>query len=537
MSRVAGRIAEWADGTRRGAAFVDGLFHHLRRPLTLEQARTALAARRVRRDADLLAVARQAIFRNPRSPYRFLLRHAGCEYGDLERLVRTEGVEGTLQALFRQGVYLTAAQVKGHEPVVRGPERITVGLPKLRSPSWRVPGPLLGPEDRAGRRVSIYRALVQDVVINARLALDARGGTTWRHAVWGYPNDAWLLWLVRFWGPGVRPARWFSRLDPRASPVAIERWVTRVLPSMTRWAGVPLPPIEHAPLSAPQAIVSWLGTELGAGQRPHLVAAPSSAVHLCRMARAQGLELHGVEFTLTGEPITAARDAAIRSTGAGLTTSYGAKESGIMGYGCLRPAEVDELHCYDDSHVFVQPGPGGAVAGLPPDALLVTCLRPSWPYVALNLSLGDRGTLTRRACGCPMESLGWTEHLHTVRSFEKLKVGGVLFLERELTGLIDEVLPARFGGAPTDYQLVVDDEVVDGALRLKLLVHPAVGPLDEPTVRAQVLASFAEAGVPVAALWREPRWLTVERAAPLSTDRGKILHVHRVERGPEGHRR
>ncbi len=531
MSRSAARprrIGTWAEATWRGAGFLDGLLHHLRRPVTLDQARAALAARRAHRDANFLAVTRHAIFETPRSPYRRLLRHAGCEYGDLVRLVRVDGVEGALAVLFREGVYLTAAQVRGDAPVLRGPMRLTVGPRQLRSPSWLVPSPMIGPGGRpTSTRVSIYRALIQDLVVNAHLTLEARGGTAGRHGLWGFPDDAWLLWAVRFWSTGSRLVRWFSRLDPGTSPFPLHRWVARVVPRLTRWAGVPLPPLEHAALAAPAPIVDWLASELRAGRRPHLVASPSSTVQLCRLSRERGVELTGAEFTLTGEAVTPARLASIRSTGAAAVPSYGAKEAGILAYGCLQPAEADELHFYDDSFAWIRAGAHGGAGDLPDDALLVTALNRSWPYVTLNVSLGDRAMVTARRCGCPLEGLGWTWHLHTVRSFEKLKVGG-LTQPGPVVRLIDELLPARFGGTPSDYQLVVHDEVVDGQERFSLLVRPTLGEIDAAVVKTMAVASLTEAGAPVASLWREPRWLTVERAAPRTTVRGKILHVHRA---------
>ena len=50
---------------------------------------------------------------------------------------------------------------------------------------------------------------------------------------------------------------------------------------------------------------------------------------------------------------------------------------------------------------------------------------------------------------------------HTIRSHEKLTAGGMTLLDTDVIRLLDEVLPARFGGAPTDYQLV-EHESDDG---------------------------------------------------------------------------
>jgi hypothetical protein len=81
----------------------------VRHPVTLEEARRTLSLRFARREADLLALIRCAT-ESADTPYARLMRAAGIEYGDVERLVRDEGVEGTLSALLRHGVYLTVTE-------------------------------------------------------------------------------------------------------------------------------------------------------------------------------------------------------------------------------------------------------------------------------------------------------------------------------------------------------------------------------------------------------------------------------------------
>jgi hypothetical protein len=51
------------------------------------------------------------------------------------------------------------------------------------------------------------------------------------------------------------------------------------------------------------------------------------------------------------------------------------------------------------------------------------------------------------------------------------------FLDTDVIRVLEEELPARFGGTPTDYQLL-EEEADDGQPRLQLLVHPRVGPLN-----------------------------------------------------------
>ena len=106
--------------------------------------------------------------------------------------------------------------------------------------------------------------------------------------------------------------------------------------------------------------------------------------------------------------------------------------------------------------------------------------------------------------------------------------GGMTFLDSDVIQLLEEVLPRRFGGAPTHYQLV-EDQVADGLPRLRLLVAPAVGPVDDAAVVEAFLRAVSagsDAAAVMARAWRDARLLTIERRAPLLTGSGKILHLH-----------
>jgi hypothetical protein len=200
-----------------------------------------------------------------------------------------------------------------------------------------------------------------------------------------------------------------------------------------------------------------------------------------------------------------------------------------------RPQVSDDLHFYSDLNAMIQPGSDGN-GGIPPRGLLLTSLRPTARLILLNVSLGDQAEMAQRACGCPLERLGWTTHLHTLRSYEKLKAGGMTFLDTDVVRVLEEVLPARFGGGPLDYQLLED--VRSGQPRVRLLVHPAVGPLDEAKVADEFLQAIGGgSGVErvMELQWREAQVLQVERQAPRATGAGKVLHLH-VEQVPSTER-
>ena len=267
-----------------------------------------------------------------------------------------------------------------------------------------------------------------------------------------------------------------------------------------------------------------------AAARPHLWTYVSPAVRLCRVRAAAGIDLTGAVFTVTGEPVTAARLAAIRGAGAEALADYGSAESGFVAYGCLAASVPDDVHLFHDLHALLRLDAGEGTRELPPGALLVSSLRPSAPVIFLNVSMGDRAEVVRRVCGCPLERLGWVTHLHTIRSYEKLTAGGMTFLDTDVIRILEEDLPRRFGGGPTDYQLV-EEETPDGGARIRLLVHPALGPLDpDAVVRAflEALGSGSSADRMMALHWRETALLVVDRQVPRTTGTGKVLHLVRA---------
>ena len=102
------------------------------------------------------------------------------------------------------------------------------------------------------------------------------------------------------------------------------------------------------------------------------------------------------------------------------------------------------------------------------------------------------------------------------------------FLDRDVIRAPEEDLPAAFGGGPTDYQLV-EDETEAGQPRLRLLAHPAIGPLDAEALADAFLSALgagSDAERVMELQWRESGLLQVERRPPLTTSTGKIHHLH-----------
>jgi hypothetical protein len=520
--------SRYVQDLRTAAGFLSRLPRYLRHPVSVAEARASLRQRLEHREADFLALVRHAVYENPGSPYRTLVAAAGCEYGDFERLVSRNGLESALRALLRAGVYLTVSELKGRRPVVRGSTKMDVNPSLLRNPLAALHVPVSSSGGRGAEAVvNLDLVFLREVAVDQSLVMMARNGLSWRHGVWMVPGGSGFKQVLKFSAIGSPPVRWFSQLDPSAPGLDPRyRWTTELIRLGSRLAGRAVPAPVHVGVHDPLPVIRWMQEVLRAGQTPHLFTFVSSAVRLSQVARRAGLSLAGARFSICGEPVTEARLAEIRAAGGVAVPQYGATETSTLGFGCLSPAAPDDLHLLHDMHAFIQPETG-AGPELPPRAMLVTSLRAAAPLVLLNVSLGDQAIASTRACGCPLEELGWVTHLRAIRSYEKLTAGGMTFLDADLVRVLEEVLPAHFGGGPTDYQLE-EDEAVDGRPRLRLIVNPSVGTLDE----RKVVATFLEAIAPgngtervMGLIWRDGGFVEVVRCPPRGTSTGKILHL------------
>ena len=99
-----------------------GLRGFLRSPVSLEESKQVITTALLNRERTFLSLVQKAIYQNPKSPYFKLLQMAGCEYGDFEKLVRSEGIEPALRRICEAGVYISIEEFKGRKEVTRGGE-------------------------------------------------------------------------------------------------------------------------------------------------------------------------------------------------------------------------------------------------------------------------------------------------------------------------------------------------------------------------------------------------------------------------------
>jgi len=522
--------------------FLSGLRPYLRTRTTLEDARASMARRLAGREQTLLRVAERGFFGHRQSPYREMLEIAGCTYGDFREMVRSRGMEAALRSLRQAGVYFTFEEFKGRAPVVRGGREIAIRQEQFDNPYLsHYYGTHTGGSTGTPARVSTDLTHLAVQAEQRLLLMEA-------HGIFGMPFSIWRPPLPS--GSGInsvlRAARWGRPPDHWFTPLVHEdfrpslkyRLANSATVALGRLYGANLPWPEAVPLDGAIRIAEWMVAARDRHGGAVLNTTVSNGVRIAVAAIEAGLDLGGTVLYMAGEPLTPAKAARIAESGARHMTDYGAAETGRIAVGCAAPLSESDVHVLLDT-IFVLawprevPGSGEEVT-----SFHITSLDPSTPKLMLNVEFDDCGILEERSCGCPLEGLGLTTHLRSIRSFGKLVGEGVSLLGSEMSHVLEVVLPARFGGSPLDYQLEESDE--DGFTRLTLVVSPRVALADERQVIGVVLQALREisAAADVArAFWQQGDTFRVRRGEPYTTSRGKqSLLVRRLTRaGANGH--
>lgn len=516
------------DRLAAGARFAWRLPGFLAHPIARDAATALVRTQLARRTESFLRVLERAVFARPSSLYARLFAHAGVGLADVRALLARDGLEASLDALHAAGVYVTLEEVKGRRALRRGSLELACTPRDFDNPLVAAAYEARSGGSRsAGTRVLIdlgllgYEAAHQSLFA-AVFGLDGCVAGQWRPVP---PGVAGVNNALRSARIGQPLARWFSQTDPALAGLADALLLRYLVRAGRRGGAVPAP--RHVPVDDAATVARWLADVRASGRRVLLDSTASGLVRVCAAARAEGLDISGAMLRFGGEPFTPARAAAVRAVGASALPRYSMAEVGMMGVGCVRPRADDEVHLLSDKLAFVQRSRVVAADGRRVGALSITTLLGASPKLLINAEIDDYGVLDTHPCGCPWQQLGLTAHLHTIRSIEKLTSEGMSFLGAELIRLIEEVLPARFGGDATSYQMVERER--DGLSTVELRVHPDVGVLDEVALVDVALAhlgSISAAHRMMVESWRQAGTLRVRRAAPIATAAAKVLPLH-----------
>ena len=420
-------------------------------------------------------------------------------------------------------------ELRGEQPLVRG------GI-ELDSRNLDFDNPLAtahyegrtGGSRSAGTPVSVDLSRRTWHAAYHALLLRAFGVGHPRTAIWypAPPGVAGLGSVLSHAKLGLPIERWFSQTDWRHGSPKHSIFTAATLVA-SRLYGNPVPKPHRTPPREAARVASWLADAKRTGAPASLITSPSSAVRVCEAAREHALDIGGTFFRLSGEPYSPARAAAVRAAGCTAAPNYYIAEAGgAIGIPCAAPLEPDEVHVAADRIAILQReqlvNDSTSVGGL-----FLTVLDPLSPKLLINLESDDFGVLGERRCGCLLDEVGLTLHLHSIRARAKLTSEGMTFLGSDVIALLEQVLPDRFGGGPGDYQLVEQEE--NGVARVAVVVSPRVGELDEPALLGAVTSFLRSRGRPqrlMVDVWEQTGTLRVERREPYVTAGAKTPSVH-----------
>jgi hypothetical protein len=510
-----------------------GLRGFLREPVTLEQSREIIRQGLQNREQNLLAMVKKAIYANAASPYLKLLDLAGCEYGDLEKMVRLDGIEPALRKLREAGVYITIEEFKGKKEAVRSGKVFSFRESDFDNPFMAGSLKVSSSASRgAGTRVMMildryYYYAAHDMVVSSAHAILGSPVLLWMPIL---PSMAGLPTMLRLIKMGNPPLRWFSPVTAGTiKPSLTKRLATAYAVYASRLFGADFARPEYVSLEQADKVAGCMVDLLKQGQGCVLWTIPNWAVRVCQAAREGHMDLAGATFAVAGEPLTEVKVKEIRAVGAKAINMFAAAETGVVGFSCAgQTAASDDIHLLKDLLAVIQHRRGTHFGGAPVDAFLFTTLFSKVPKILLNTESGDYGLLESKQCECGVGELGLTDHLSNIRSFDKLTGEGMSFVGVDLLRIIEEVLPTKFGGASIDYQMV-EEEDGRGYTRLTLLVSPEVGEVDEAELIRTVLAELSKGHDTqrmMAEIWSQAGTLRIKRARPFITDAGKLLPLH-----------
>lgn len=498
--------------------------------LTPAQCRAIVSQRLQTRDERFLQFVSRYIYAYPESPYLPLLRHAGCEYGDLVAMIRGSGLEQTLQQLHDDGVYVSFEEFKGQRAAVRGNATFQFTQRDFDNPfrgaRLRV---MTGATRSKGAPVHVaLNTIAESRAICFSLMLETAGAGRAPAVTWlpGFPSGSgFFLWLGLA-HIGRPPLRWFAMTDPeRPTATRHQRSLLPMARMIGRRHGLNLPLPEFVPLSSPDVVLAALLEIRDRDGSCSLITTPSAAVRVAGLARQRGASLSGTQMLVGSEPLTPGKAEEILRTGATVHARYIFTEGGGIGVGCGNPAFPDEMHVMRESfamisHRRVIEGVGDL------DTFMFTSLLQYAPKVMLNVEIDDFGQVFQRRCGCMLEELGLHDHIAGVRSFTKLTGEGAKVLGTDCVRILEEVLPREFGGSSVDYQLL-EAEDGDHVTRLYLLINPDLPGIDERRLLdrfVQEMLATPYSGVPQT--WFQTQTIRVQRRRPVETPGGKLLPFH-----------
>jgi len=510
-----------------------GLRNFFKESLSIEDAVEKVSKKRESRSEDFLGIVKRAVYENEDSPFLKLLKSANFEFSDVKSLVDSRGVEGALRELAEEGVYVGINEFKGKNVCVRNGRSFTFKESDFDNILFHSGLEITtGATRSSGTRTMVDFNSLTESAEDFAVMQYVHDLVDTPQIVW-MPTGLGMICVLRYGKLGNTPvgwfsqARWFPKIGKGNLYSSIKNRV--MIDSMTyeaRRIGIPLPKMKWVDMNYVNEVTKKISAVVKENSRCCVTTFVSSALRACKSAVDSGTDIDGVVFLVTGEPLTPTKRKEIEGTGAEVIPWYAASEIGVISFGCRKPSNCDDTHLLSNRLAMIQYKREIKDFGISVNAFLLTSLSQFARKRLLNVEMGDYGVMEKLKCRCGYEKLGMADVVYNIRSFEKLTGEGMTLIGSDMVDVLEEDLPAMFGGSSTDYQLV-EEEDEKGFTHMDILVTPSLGKLDEKKVIDAVydgLRKRSKGGRDLSfEVWEDVGTIRVRREKPIVTKRGKLF--------------
>ncbi|HEX3746869.1 MAG TPA: hypothetical protein VHW09_23180 [Bryobacteraceae bacterium] len=485
-----------------------------------------------RREEDFVQQVRDLVFAMPEHPYRKMFALAGCEFGDFEDSIRRLGLEKTLRQLKDAGVYLAHDELKGKRPMVRGGKEIPGNADSFLKPGqggyWTSQSGGSRSSGTATPHGVAYRAH-RNCYVDVWAEEFGLGGCGCVMLLPILPASYAFACARSAQLAGAPVSHWFA-VGGGLRDAGPYRWVTRALVTEAKLLGCAIPWPALLPANDFMPVVRCLEKAVSKGRKTLVWSVVSPAVRVAAAALEHGISLHGVQFLVGGEALTAARREVIEQSGAEVCSTYYASELGTIGYGCRR-MKSNCVHLFEDNVTAIAVERPAPLTDVLVQSLHFTTLLPYNPRLLINVEMDDHGILGTASCDCSFTQVGYSRQIDDIWSFSKLTGYGATLVGSDILRLLERALPRQFGGSPADYQLVETER--EGIGKLILRVSPRTGARDTAAVREFFLKEVRGlfGGSLTVRDWKHAEAFTVTLEEPVATKAGKVLALHLLGTG------
>ncbi len=481
------------------------------------------------RESIFLDTARRAVFDNPSNPYYEMFRLAGCAYTDLANAVQRDGLESALDQIRASGVYLTNDELKGKTAIVRDGREIEASSKSFRNLLTKgtvhqvSSGSRGNPFHSARSPEFMLHQEALDEVIVREFGLAERAHVMLRPTL---PSVLGLTYCAMIARKGRRLEGWYSS---GASGLYAPATAALVMAARSSRCRIPFPTVlrENDYSKAASQVA-----RLREGGVACVVMGPASpAVRLAAAALDARLDIRGTLFFMSGESLTDSKRAVVERAGGEAFARYGISELGVTGHACRQIKEGDCVHLFSNSLAAITYRRIAPLTDIAVDSLLFTALLPSAPLVLINFEVNDCGVLERANCDCEFSRIGFHWRIRDIFSFGKMTGHGMTLMGTDLVRLLEQVLPARLGGHPGDFQLIEREGHAQTAVELR--VSPRVRGSSPEKIRECFLDEIrlVYGGRLAGRVWRHAEAVEVVLAEPFTTATGKVNPLHLLGQG------